>query len=155
MARLSFPFGLLVFAAALAGCATSRVPAFDSAAIAPAELLPGQTAVITVEVRDYHRIIDRIDGAVEGYPELTFKLRDDGATPDVEADDGVWTMDVSVPFTAPAGEHTIRFRAYDSRGRVIPVPDAQGNATELSTDISVRITYPETPAEPTEPAPQG
>ena len=148
MARhFSLAFGLIA-AAALTGCATSRVPAFNAAAITPAELLPGQTAVITVEVRDHHRIISRIDGAVEGYPDLTFRLRDDGVAPDAVGDDGTWTMDVSVPFTAPAGEHTIRFRAYDSRGRVIPVPDAEGNATELSTDISVRITYPETPAEP-------
>lgn len=154
MARARFGFvtllgGLLLMTG---GCATSRVPAITAAGVSPADLHPGQTALITVDVRDYHGIVAKIEGTVEGYPERTFRLRDDGVAPDAVAEDGTWTMDVSVPFTAPAGEHVIHFRAMDSQGRVIPVPDSDGNASELSTDIHVSITYPDAAAEPA-PAP--
>jgi len=130
-------------AALVTGCQTSGIPKFESAQITPDQLQPGQTAVITIDVSDYHHIVDRIEGKVKDYPQRVFKLKDDGVAPDKVAGDGIWTMEVSVPFQAPPGEHFIQFTAYDSDGHEIVVPDKEGHAQPLSTTLKVSITYPQ------------
>jgi len=128
----------------LSACATpGHIPNIRSAQIRPNQLEPGQTAVITVDVADYHNIVAGIEGVVEGYPDRKFRLRDDGGGADQEAGDGVWTMDVAVPFTAPPGDHEITFTAYDEDGNVITVPDEDGYAVPLSAKLDVSIHYEE------------
>jgi len=139
--------------AVLSACATSsRVPAITSASIRPATLQPGQTAVIQVDVNDLHGIVDSIEGSLPDYPDRTFKLRDDGASPDLEADDGIWTMEVSVPFTASPGEYTIRFTALDDEGRAITVKNDEGQVVDLNTVLTVSIVYPQQDEQPEAPS---
>ena len=46
-----------------AGChLISGTPALDHARITPEDLKPGDTAVITVEVKDRHGIVQRVEG---------------------------------------------------------------------------------------------
>lgn len=126
-----------------AGCATTgRIPEIRHATVAPPTLQPGQTALITVEIHDIHQIVHRVEGTLADYPDRAFKLRDDGLAPDIEAADGVWTMEVAVPFTASPGDYAIRFTAFDSDGNVIVVPGENGQGEDLAADISVAITYP-------------
>ena len=88
--------------AALAGCATSsRQPSMKEARIQPEHLEPGDTAIITVEVADRFNIVQRVEGLVKEDRTITFKLRDDGITPDKKAGDNIWTIQVDVPFNAP------------------------------------------------------
>lgn len=138
----SMAFSCVLLAAAISGCTTAGIPQITHSVVEPAELGPGQIALITVELNDANSIVDHIDGVVKNYPERKFRLIDDGAAPDVAAGDGIWTMEVSVPFQAPPGEHFINFTAYDSQGQEIIVPDADGHATALGTMLRVVIAYP-------------
>jgi len=135
-------FGIVALAALLLGCNTlSGVPAMSNLMIQPAELNPGDTAIITVQVSDRHALIDRIEGIVKGHPEITFKLRDDGEAPDEKAQDGTWTLQVDVPFQAPPGEFVLELTAYRSDGQPVPVRDGAGNVVPLQQTLPVVIRY--------------
>jgi hypothetical protein len=138
----SMAFSCLFLAVTISGCATTGIPQITHSVVEPSELGPGQIALITVELKDTNSIVDHIDGVVKNYPERKFRLIDDGTAPDVAAGDGIWTMEVSVPFQAPPGEHFINFTAYDNQGREIIVPDEDGHATALGTILRVVIAYP-------------
>lgn len=148
---------LLGFAFALQGCNTmSKQPDLTNAQINPDTLIPGDSAVITVEVKDKNSIIDRIEGVVKEDPRITFPLHDDGQDPDTKAGDGVWSLKVDVPAQAPDGSFTLEFTAYRSDGTAVPVRDKQGNVSSLTESIPVVIQYqrgPATDQAPVEEAP--
>ncbi len=110
----------------------------------PSDLKPGTTAVITVEVNDRFGIVDRVDGIVKEDPRLTFALRDDGVTPgDAKAGDGVWSLQVEVPFQAAPGEYELELTAYNSSGEVLLVRNAEGDTVPLTVSIPVSIRLPQ------------
>ncbi len=124
------------------GCNTlASQPEIKSAQINPAQLQPGESAVITVEVVDKTEIISRIEGVVLGNAQHTFKLLDDGQAPDAKGKDGVWTMQVDVPAMAPPGEFVLEFTAYRSDGLPISVRDKSGNVKDLKEPLPVVIRY--------------
>lgn len=130
--------------AALAGCATSsRQPSMKEARIQPEHLEPGDTAIITVEVADRFNIVQRVEGLVKEDRTITFKLRDDGITPDKKAGDNIWTIQVDVPFNAPPGDFEFEVMAYNSEGEVIVVHDENDEAAPLSISFKLIIEYPE------------
>ena len=132
--------------ALLAGCNTlPRQPEIQHAGIEPAELKPGDSALITVEISDQYDIVDRIEGTVQEDETITFKLRDDGVAPDAVAGDGIWTLQVDVPFNAPPGDFELALKAYDSHGEVILVRDSAGDAVPLAASFGLVIRYPEQP----------
>lgn len=128
---------------AVGGCATSsRQPSMSKARISPEHLEPGDTAIITVEVSDRFDIVNRIEGVVREDRTITFKLRDDGMTPDKKAGDGTWTIQVDVPFNAPPGDFEFEIVAYDSDGEVVVVHDENNEAAPLSMSFDLVIEYP-------------
>ncbi|HOC68889.1 MAG: hypothetical protein BWX80_00021 [Candidatus Hydrogenedentes bacterium ADurb.Bin101] len=129
---------------ALPGCNTfSRQPRITSATINPAVLRPGESAVISLAVKDRHRIITRVEGVIVDAPDTTFALRDDGAAPDEKAGDNVWSMQVDVPFQAPPGEFKLEFTAYDKTGTPITVRTKESGVIPLKEALVVRIEYAE------------
>lgn len=130
--------------AALAGCATSsRQPSMKAARIQPDHLQPGDTAIITVEVADRFDVVQRVEGLVMEDRTITFKLRDDGITPDKEAGDDTWTIQVDVPFNAPPGDFEFEVVGYNSEGEVIVVHDENDEAAPLSISFVLVIEFPE------------
>lgn len=131
----------LAVAAALSGCSTyGRQPRLSEAAIAPAQLRPGDTAVISIKVEnDRFDIVERVRAAVREDPRMKFDLRDDGQPPDAVAGDGVWTLPVDVPFIAPPGEFTLDITAYDAGGNPIPVKGPEGAVTPLTQTAVFRV----------------
>lgn len=155
MQRLGFVCAALVLLSVLAGCNTlGRQPRIHKALIEPAELKPGDTAVIRIEVNDRYDIVDRVQGVVREDPRITFDLLDDGVAPDKEAGDGIWTLEVDVPFQAPPGEFTLEFTALRSDGEPIIVRDDEGNAATLSASFGMVIRYPREEEKSEEPGPQ-
>ncbi len=143
--RIAALRGLTGVAALLgAGCATiNGQPEMKSAYIMPQDLQPGDSAVITVEIVDKFDIVERVEGVVKEDRTITFKFRDNGVPPDDTAGDGVWTIQVDVPFNAPPGEFEFEVVAYDADGEVIVVDDEAGEATPLATSFNLEIHYPE------------
>jgi len=146
MQRTGSTLAVVVLLVALAGCHTrARRPVIRDAQIVPAELKPGDAALITVDIADRYGIVDRVEGVVREDPRITFQLRDDGIGPDEAAGDGTWTLKVDVPFQAPPGEFELEFTAFRSDGQPILVRDADGDTIPLSGTFGMVIRYPETP----------
>jgi len=126
-----------------AGCATmTGQPSMGSAEIMPKDLKPGDTAVITVKVVDKFRVVSRVEGVVKEDRTLTFHFEDNGVEPDDKAGDGIWTIQVDVPFNAPPGDFVFEVAGYDSAGKLLAVDDKKGEAVPLSTTFSLVIQYP-------------
>lgn len=144
MNRLRTTLLSLSLATMALGCNTvGSQPEIQRAVIEPGTLKPGDSAVITLEVVDKNAIIERIEGVVVEDPRITFRLRDDGEAPDLQALDGIWSMKVDVPFTAPEGDFKLEFTAYRSDGQPVPVRDSSGDIVSLSESLAVVITYGE------------
>lgn len=140
MTRLAAWICSITVLAALMGCASlARQPELRDAMIAPAELKPQESAVITVKVRDRYGIVKRVEGVVREDPRIKLKLRDDGEAPDVKAGDGVWSLHVDVPFQAAPGEFTLDLTAYNSKGGVVVVRSPEGNEVPLTAACKVVI----------------
>ncbi len=133
---------ILVAALFLAGCHTfSGVPRMNNASIVPEELKPGDTALISVQVKDRHDIVRRVQGVVVEEPRIVFNLRDDGASGDKKAGDGVWSLAVQVPFQAPPGEFLLELTALRSDGTPVPIRDKRGNVFPLKESLPLVIRY--------------
>ncbi len=128
---------------AFAGCNTmNRQPKLQDATINPAALKPGDSAIITVKVVDKYKIVQRVVATVAEDQRMKFKLRDDGATPDEKAGDGVWSYAVKVPFMAPPGNFTLEITAYNSKGEAISVRKSGKDTGLLSATCTWVIEYP-------------
>ena len=114
MKRTRAMLTLMLLVVAAMGCNTlGRQPKLQDAAIVPATLKPGDSAVITVKVVDKERIIDRIVGVVLEDTRMKLPVYDNGVAPDVKAGDGIWSLQVDVPPMALAGQFTTQ--ASDAR----------------------------------------
>jgi hypothetical protein len=130
---------LLLVLGLLAGCNTlGRRPSLYDAAMKPAELKPGETAVVTVHVADKHEIVSRVEGVVREDPRIKLKLRDDGQSPDQKAGDKIWSLQVDVPFQAPPGTFNLDLTAYRSDGTPVPVRQ-KGKVVPLVVTVPITI----------------
>jgi hypothetical protein len=116
-------------------------PAMSAASILPQDLKPGDTAVITVKIQDKFHVVKRVEGVVKEDRTITFHFTDDGVAPDATAGDGVWTIQVDVPFNAPPGRFEFEVSGYNERGEVVVVDDKRGESAPLSTAVPVVIRY--------------
>lgn len=128
--------------ALLAGCnSLGGVPRFTATAIEPARLHPGDTALITIDVKDKNDIIHSIEGVVEEEPDISLALQDDGQEGDEKAGDGTWSLAVLVPAEAPAGSFNLTFTAYRSDGVAVPIRGKDGEITALTAEMPLEIQY--------------
>jgi hypothetical protein len=135
----------IVLATALfVGCAaTGGQPLMHSAQIMPADLKPGDTAVVTVRVEDKFGVVRHVEGVVKEDRTVKFDFTDSGAPPDAEADDEIWTIQVDVPFNAPPGTFEFEVTGYDDGDNVIVIEDEHGEAAPLQTSFKLEIRYPD------------
>lgn len=125
----------------LAGCnSLGGVPEFKAGGIVPAQLFPGDTALITVEVKDKNGIIHAITGVVKEDPSLQLKLRDDGLEGDVTAGDSIWSLAVTVPPSTPDGAVNLTFTAYRNDGVPVPVRGEGGTISPLTLELPLVIS---------------
>lgn len=140
-------------AALLAGCNTlGGQPQMRSAIITPAELWPGDTALITVHVADPEGVIHRVEGTVREDDRIRLRLYDDGTSGDEVAGDNIWSLAVDVPYEAAPGRFTLDFTAYRADGQPVPVRDASGEVTILTQTTPMIIRPADTPREGLAPA---
>jgi hypothetical protein len=116
-----------------------------SAQILPTDLKPGDTAVITVQVDDKFGVVRRVEGVVKEDRSITFEFTDNGVSPDASMGDGIWTIQVDVPFNAPPGTFEFEVSGYDNEGDLVVVDDENGEAAPLQTSFSLEIRYPDAP----------
>lgn len=139
-ARIVASMTLVVLAT---GCmSVPKRPAIFSAAIVPSDLKPGDSAIMTVEVRDKFGLIQRVEGIVKEDPTVVFELHDDGITPDDRAGDGIWSLQVDVPFNAPPGDFEVTVNAYNANGEPILITNEEGEVSPLMASFGLIIRFP-------------
>jgi len=132
----------LALVVAITGCnSIAKPPRITHAGVVPPDLRPGDSAVITVTIKDRNHVVDKVEGVVKEDPRLKLRLRDDGQDPDARANDGTWSLRVDVPFQAPPGKFDLEFIAYRNDGTPVPVRQDDGNYGPLMTDLSIDIQY--------------
>lgn len=135
-------------ALATAGCNTmAGQPEMVRAGITPNELRPGDEALIQVELKDKHQVVQAIEGVVQEDQRITFDLNDKGEQADAAAGDGVWTFGVKVPFQAPDGEFLLDLTAYRSDGNPVSIRDKDGNVVALQETVPLVIRLDAAPSE--------
>ena len=136
---------IAVIASALvaAGCmSVPKRPAISSASIVPSDLKPGDSAVMTVEVQDKFGLVQRVEGIVKEDPTVLFQLQDDGIAPDKQAGDGIWSLQVDVPFNAPPGEFEVTVNTYNASGELILITNEEGEVSPLMASFGLIIRFP-------------
>lgn len=135
-----------IAACAGAGCATmTSQPKMGAAEILPKDLKPGDSAVVTVTIHDKFQVVKRVEGVVKEDRTIKFQFKDDGVPPDAKARDGIWTIQVDVPFNAPPGQFVFEVSGYDERNEVVVVDDKRRESVPLTSTVSLTIRYPEEP----------
>ena len=125
----------------VAGCnSLGGVPEFNAGGIVPAQLHPGDTALITIEVKDKNAIIHAITGVIKDVPSIQLKLHDDGLEGDVTAADGIWSLAVLVPDESPEGQFNVTFTAYRNDGVPVPIRGEGGAIHPLSLELPMIIS---------------
>lgn len=125
----------------MAGCnSLGGVPEFTDAGIKPKTLHPGDTALVTIDVRDKNDIIAAVNGVIDEVPSRTLKLRDDGEEGDVKAGDGTWSLAVQVPLETPSGAFHLTFTAYRADGVAVPIRGDDGAIDTLSVNVPLTIS---------------
>lgn len=131
---------LFLLGLAAAGCnSLAGQPKFTAAGIEPPVVVVGNSAVISVTLKDKHLTVAKIEGAVKEDPRLKFRLRDDGQAPDAKAGDGTWTLKVDVPGQAPPGGFTVELTAYNEQGLPVLVRGEDGTVGPMVQVIPVTI----------------
>jgi hypothetical protein len=142
MKRTYTPYCALGILMVLSGCnSLGGVPEFKATAIAPAALHPGDTALITIEVKDKNEIIHAITGVIKEEPDIKLSLHDDGQEGDVKAGDDLWSLAVRVPLEAPPGSFNLTFTAYRSDGVAVPIRGEGGEISALSAEMPLTISF--------------
>jgi hypothetical protein len=136
-------FALFPLVILFTGCVTaSKQPSLSNAVITPNILKPGDTAVITVHVEDTFDIVKQVNGVVDEDGTIAFIFKDDGEDPDMEANDGIWTIKTEVPFNAPPGIFNFKVEGLNENGEIIVIQDENKEAVPLSTQFQLTIQYP-------------
>jgi hypothetical protein len=155
MKHIAFAATVLMAIGLLAGCNTlGRQPKLRDASMSPALVKPGDTGFITVKLNDKRDVVARIEGVVRGYERMKLDLHDDGADGDKKAGDGVWTLQVDVPYEAPPGQFLVELTAYNDKGEPVLVKNEKGNVVPLMDTCEVVIALPPEPPAEAAPPPQ-
>ena len=97
---------------------------------------------MSVQLLDGLNRVRKVHGVIKQDPSLTFKLKDDGISPDAVAGDGIWTLQVDVPFNAPPGDFVLTMSMLDERGEPVLVQNEFGEIHPLTASFSLVIRYP-------------
>jgi hypothetical protein len=132
---------LIAFLPVLSGCnSLGGVPEILTSSITPIELHPGDTALVTIDVRDKNNIVAGVVGTIREDPSRKLKLHDDGTEGDVKPGDGTWSLAVQVPLQAPPGAFNLTFTAYRSDGVAVPIRAKDGTIAPLAVDMPLTIS---------------
>ena len=154
MKRTGTTLALALLAVAAVGCNTlGRQPKLNDAAIEPASLMPGDSAMITVKVIDKQHIVDRVIGVVQEDTRMKLPFYDNGVAPvDAKAGDGIWSSPVVVPPMALPGQFTLELTAFNSKGEAIQVRKSKHETGPLTATCTWVITAPPAETEGAAPA---
>jgi len=115
------------------------VLSMKEAAVAPAPITRGETALVTVVITDPDRVVDTVGATLGSLRDNSFDLFDNGTLGDAAANDGIWSRTVEVPATLPVGSHTVRIQAYDVNGDPVMAPAKEGEPLPLRAEAQCTV----------------
>ena len=131
-------FGLiLILVAIIAGC--SGTLALKDAMVDPGKVAPGDAATVQVKVDDPDGVVADVTATVREYPQIVLDLKDDGKDVDKVAEDGIWSVNINVPFDTQSGTYNWDFKAYDVNGKVLKITNDDGNEVTLKAEAAVEV----------------
>jgi len=106
--------------------------------VAGGRLTPGQSALVTVAVRDEGGAVDTLAVQVVG-TNLKSDLYDDGTHGDVKPNDGIWSATLTPMEATPAGNYELIVTGFDANGLglLVPGPDGGEVPLEVRTEVSI------------------
>ncbi len=119
------------------GCAGQRLMMMD-AAMDPVKVSPGDVATVRVKVVDTKGVVASVTATVREAQEIVLDLNDNGEEGDEVAGDGIWSMDIDIPWDAPAGTYNWDFEAFDA-DRVPLTVKVEGKETQLVAEAEVTV----------------
>ena len=128
---------ILMVLVLIIGCAGQRLLMMD-AATDPVKVSPGDVATVRVKVVDTKGVVASVTATVREAPEIVLDLNDNGEEGDKVAGDGIWSMDIDIPWDAPAGMYNWDFEAFDA-DRVPVYIKVEGKETQLTAEAEVQV----------------
>ena len=98
----------------------------------------GEKGIISLKVIDAENKIAKISITPREHTEYAFELNDNGETGDGYADDGVWSMEIEVPYDAPADIYYLDCEFYGSDGSPVMTKSKTGESTKLTYTILLK-----------------
>jgi hypothetical protein len=137
-------YSIIFLSLFIAGCVTTRLqPTFEAPSIEKQSLQLLDESVITVKVNDPYDIVKKVEGVVlEDTTRLIFPFHDDGKKGDKEANDGIWSIKVKVPYDSWAGTFTFKITAYNVYHEAIIIHDELNEVAQMSTTMKIEIQQP-------------
>jgi hypothetical protein len=129
---------ILILVTIIAGCSGSL--ALKDAIVVPAKVAPGDAATVQVKVEDPDGVVTDVTATVREYPQMVLDLKDDGKGVDEVADDGIWSVNIDVPFETQKGTYNWDFKAYDVNGKVLKITHDDGKEVTLKAEAAVVVT---------------
>lgn len=99
----------------------------------------GGNGIISFKVDDTEKKIARISVTPREYPEYAFELNDNGESGDEYAKDEIWSMEINVPYDAPAGIYNLDCEFYDSDGNPVMTESNDGKKIKLTATILLKV----------------
>ncbi|MHC5061315.1 MAG: choice-of-anchor X domain-containing protein [Planctomycetota bacterium] len=131
--------GLILLVLSLSAGCTQQL-AMTDARSEPAELSPGDEAIVSVKVIDAPGVVAAVTATVRQERSVVLDLNDNGDEGDKAAGDGVWSSVFTVPGSAGAGDYNWDFEAFDENNDPVEVVTSAG-ASPLTAEASVIVAY--------------
>lgn len=122
---------------------------FQEVVIEPATAKPGVTVLVTARVSDPDKVVDTVAATIGGQ---TIDLFDNGSEGDAAALDGLWSRNIVLPATLPAGETVISVSAFDVNGDAVQLVAHDGAKSPMTALGAVNIDASEPAPAPPAPA---
>lgn len=102
------------------------------------KLIPGQSTLVTVAVRDEEGEVDTLAIQIVG-TNLKTDLYDDGSHGDTKPNDGVWSVTLTPMEATPAGTYDVIVTGFGPHGRALTVETAAGEESPLEARTQVAV----------------
>ncbi|HPO17012.1 MAG TPA: hypothetical protein PLI09_26480 [Candidatus Hydrogenedentes bacterium] len=114
------------------------VIALNNPVAAPASVIAGQNALVTVEVIDLKNTIDTLSVSF-GAGKIPVDLHDNGTNGDTAPGDGIWSAVLPIPLDAAQGPHEITISAFDANGAPIMTLTKDQRVVPLNAKVQITV----------------
>ncbi len=131
--------GLILLVLAVSSGCGQRLAMIDAMS-EPAQIAPGDEAIVSVKVIDASGVVAAVTATVRQETSIIVDLNGSGVGGDKVAGDGVWSFAFAVPSGAGAGDYNWDFESFDANDDPVEVITSAG-AEPLTAEASVVVAY--------------